>query len=929
MPKASPLQPSFSAGEFSPKLYGRTDSERYKTGLATCLNYLPTTQGPIISRPGFKYVADAKDASKPPALIAFKFSQTQNYILEFGDRYLRFFTNNGQITTTSTNFKVSGVVGTTSTGFGSSNFYAMRTSPISTPTGFVTTSSVVASGSILEIETPYRYPDVFDLKVAQKEDTLYIVHSSYPEYKLQRLGAQNWDLKAVLNQDGPYLPFNSYMSKADSANVQIFAGPAPFVAYIEGGVTYSVTTFPVRQVSNATSGTGGRIRIASTAHKFSTGDKVVITSVAGTTEANNDTSTIDKMSWPVIKIDDNSFELDNSTFSNAYVGSGLVYPYLFRPITAPGGFNDVGRNMALIRRDGGRAWGRVQSVFNPASATIHFDLNVSPDIAGSSANNIVQFWQMGVYSPLTGYPNAITFHQQRLTLGGAPQFPQQIDASVSGETENFAPSGSSQVVTDRSALQFTLDSDQLNIIRWIKSESQGLLAGSVASEWNISPSNQAAALVPTNINAKQTSYFGSQNADAVQTGNTTLYIQRGQRRVRELNYFFQVNTYRSTDLSELSDHITNPGLTKLVSQRESIPIVWGLRTDGQVVGMVYSRDDDALKVGWTKLTLGGRSDSGNSAPVVKSMDVIPSTDGRFDSLWCATQRFINGTSVVGIEYMTKVFDDETRQEDAYQVDYGATFNNPKTITNITIAGSAIVTAASHGFSNDDTVKINAVVGLNSSSVDVNGVIFNSNLVNARTFVVASSSTNAFFLKDFDGNYISSLGYSPYVSGGEARKLVSTISGFTWLKNENVAILTDGGVHPVTQINSAGVLALQWPAAKVQVGLAYNSDGKTLRLDAGSGDGSAIGKIRRPSRVAFMLNQAGNMSIGVDFNNLTPLEFSQSDVQSADSATPLFSGIVREGLESQYDFEGQICFRQTSPLPGMVQSLTTIVEENDV
>jgi len=60
MPKASPIQTSFSSGEITPFLLGRVDSDTYKTGLTVCLNYLPTLQGGIIRRPGTRYVADTK-----------------------------------------------------------------------------------------------------------------------------------------------------------------------------------------------------------------------------------------------------------------------------------------------------------------------------------------------------------------------------------------------------------------------------------------------------------------------------------------------------------------------------------------------------------------------------------------------------------------------------------------------------------------------------------------------------------------------------------------------------------------------------------------------------------------------------------------------------------------------------------------------------
>ncbi len=933
MPKASPLQPSFSGGEFSPKVKGRSDSERYKTGLATCLNYLPTTQGPLCRRPGFKYSGvDAKDPSKPPAFLEFKFSQAQNYVIEAGDFYMRFFTNNGQIITSSTNFQVFGNYGTGNVTFASSMFYAMRTAGTPNYSENIITSAVIAAGSVLEIGSPYSYLDVPNLKVAQKDDTLYITHSSYPEYKLQRLGSTQWELKRVHNQDGPYLPLNSYRLNGDSVRTTLRVG-TPLVIYQDGSVDYRSTTGPIAAITAITSvGTSGTIQVLSSNHGKFTGDRIVILGCVAACNANNGTSSISSMYWKVNKIDDSNLELIGSVFTNNVIGSsGFIYPALFEPYGTNTCFNDVGRSIGLIRTDGGRAWGRITEVLDMARFGFHIDSVQSPPVTGtgSGAGITVNYWQLGVWNRSNGYPGAVEFHQDRKTLGGTPYYPQRIDMSVSSYYDNFAASGSSLIVSDNNALSFGLNSAQLNKIAWIKSADQGLLAGSLNSEWNIAPNNQAVALTPTNINAKETSYFGSHDADAVQAGNSTLYIQRAQRRIREMNYFFQVNTYRSTDLAELSDHLTNPGIAKLVVQKETLSAIWGLRTDGQLTSMSYSRDDVALKVGWARHTVGGKSDSGGAAPVIKSIAVIPSPDGTYDSLWIATKRFINGTSVLNIEYSTKIFEDKTTQEDAFQVDCGATYDAPLTITGITTGGSSIVTAAAHGFANDDSVKISVVVGLNSSVVNVLGNVVNSNLVNGRVFIVGSTSTNAFFLKDFDGNYINSTDYSVYVSGGQARKLVSTISGLTWLKNEDVAVLADGGIHPITRVNSAGVLALSYPAAKVQIGLPFNSDAQTLRPDAGSGDGSAIGKMRRVYRAAFMVDRVGELSIGSSFDRLTPLEFNQADNQAADTATPLFTGIVREGLESEFDFEGQVCFRQSGPLPGMIQAIDIMLEENDV
>lgn len=941
MPKASPIQPSFASGEFSPRVYGRVDNERYKTGLAKAENFLPTVQGPIIRRPGMKYVGnDVKDPSKPPAFIPFQFSQTQNYVLEFGDKYVRFYTNNTQIVlNTSVVYRQ-----VYSTAFGSSfPTYAARTSTDlkvdETLNPAVVT--VQTNSGILEIPTPYSYLDAPNIKWAQKEDTLFLFNTSYPTYKLIRNGNLYWDLQRVQTQDGPYLPLNSYGQTGDSGRFSIVMGP---VTLASDGSTFPIrynfaTAGPVHTVSTVANNGAGGIRITTSSaigHIFSNGDRVVVRSVGGVVEANNGTSTIASMSWPITRISATTFDLIGATINSGsvYTSGGTVCPALFQPLLSGTGFADTGRSVGLFGANAHRAWGKITDVLDMARVKIAISEMDSPaSLANESffTGSTAAIWQMEPYNFKHGFPSAGCFHQDRLALAGAPAFPQRIDLSQTADYSRFAPSNSSLIVTDNCAISFSLASEQLNRLLWLKPDTQGLLAGSVSSEWVIAPNNQATALTPTNVNARQTSFFGSHDADAVQTGNATLYIQKGQRRLRELNYFYQVDTYRSTDIAELSEHLMLPGLTKLANQRESLPIVWATTSEGKLRSMTYSRDDASLKVGWAPHTLGGQSDSSGTAPVVKAMSVIPSSDGTYDQLWCAVQRFVNGTSVCSVEYMSKVFDDNILQEDAICLDMAGTYDNPVTVTSISQAGSAIVTASNHGIVDGDLVLFKKVIGLNSSFVDTMGVTFNSNLVNGRIFRAGSTSTNAFFLQDVvnGSSYVDSRSYTPYFSGGEARKLVQTITGLTWLKNETVSVWADGKAHSNVTVNSGGFFTLDYKAAVVHVGYGYSSDGKTLRPEAGSADGTSIGKLRRPYRAAFMVHRSGELQIGPSFSKLTPIPYETFVPPQADVAVPLYSGLARESLESEHDFEGQVCFRMTGPAPGMIQTVTVCLEENDV
>ena len=163
MPRATWIQQNFNAGEWSPTVYGRVGLDKYKNALATCLNYVPTVQGMLTRRPGTRYVANSK-GNNAVRFQRFEFSTTQAYVLEFGNNYIRFYTNDGQL---------------------------------------------LSGGVPYEVATTYTTGELFELNFTQSADVLYITHPSHAPAKLQRLGATSWTLTSISFVDGPYLNTNS------------------------------------------------------------------------------------------------------------------------------------------------------------------------------------------------------------------------------------------------------------------------------------------------------------------------------------------------------------------------------------------------------------------------------------------------------------------------------------------------------------------------------------------------------------------------------------------------------------------------------------------------------------------------------------------------------------------------------------------------
>jgi hypothetical protein len=527
VPKVSPIQSSFTGGEFSPRLRGRSDTDRYRTGLSKCENYVPSVEGPLDRRPGTYYVADVKTHSLTTRVVPFVFSTTQAYVIEFGNLYCRFYKDYGRIE-----------------------------SPPGTP---------------VEIVTPYLTAHLQDLQFVQSADVLYVFHPSYLPRKITRTSHTAWTISTITFIDGPYLSTN-----------------ATTTTLTPSGFTGAITV-----TASSTTGINSNAGFATT---------------------------------------------------------------------------DVGRYIRM--KVGANPWGYVQ-ITGWTSTTVVNATVVSTLTAAAATTS----WRMGLYSDTTGYPACGTFYEDRLFLGGVSFYPQRVDGSVSGDYENMAPTATDGTVAATNAVGITLNSDSVNAIRWLVGDEKGLLVGTAGGPWVIRPTTTGEALSATNVNAKQLSASGAENAAAVQSGKSVLYIQAGGRKVRELTYAFEADGFISQNLTALSEHITEGGLDEVRIQREPKGVVWGRRADGMLVSLTFERDQESVRAGWAKHPLGGYSDSGQTAdPIVESIAVIPSPDGTRDDLWLVVKRYINGGTVRYVEFLMPFFEDTEGLASAFFVDCGLTYD---------------------------------------------------------------------------------------------------------------------------------------------------------------------------------------------------------------------------------------------------------------
>lgn len=146
----------------------------------------------------------------------------------------------------------------------------------------------------------------------------------------------------------------------------------------------------------------------------------------------------------------------------------------------------------------------------------------------------------------------------------------------------------------------------------------------------------------------------------------------------------------------------------------------------------------------------------------------------------------------------------------------------------------------------------------------------------------------------------------------------TFTGLDHLEGETLTVLADGARHPEVTVASGG-FTLDYAASVVHVGYEYESRGQMLRLEAGAQDGTALGKTRRTHRVGMLLHRTLGLEIGMSFDTLDEVVFRTFD--DPDGQPPaLYSGILTQTVEANYDYDNQFCWRQHQPLPGTILAI---------
>lgn len=579
-------QRSFAFGEIAPALYARPDLAMYSQALRTLRNAYVMRTGGIQSRPGTIYKGTTKSNGRA-RLVACIFADNQNFVLEFGNLYVRFWKEGLSIATSATAWAdatvyAAGVV----VSYSNVNYVCLVAHTSATATNRPSTGSswttywAALSGSTYELPTPYTSAQLNDLQFAQTPGVLTIVHPSHPPAQLTRVADAQWSLKTInFATQGPAAP----------TNLAATISTTGIASWSSSGVSYSLNAVVVnssvvyRCIQAHTSGAVNEPGVGASwqtywAIKGTGGDNGGYWYVVTATDASGNESVA---SSPV-KLDSSQTAL-SPTWRNVSLTWTAVSGALF---------------YTVYRSD--------------STALSYRPILTGSDFTGGSDTNPLSSAYLSSESPPTptvlfnqagDYPSTVSFYQQRLLMAATDNGPDKVWASVTGKpfdfTEHFP-------IRDDDSVSWRQLSKQSIEIRHLIDIGRRLVAFTNVGEYVITGADDG-VLRPGEVNPTIVSYNGANNLDPLPVDDTALYVQARGSRVLSIAPESRDGSI-GQDLSILSTHLLDKfQIVSWAYQEVPHSLIWMVRSDGSLLCLTYARE--AGITGWSKCDTDGLVES--------------------------------------------------------------------------------------------------------------------------------------------------------------------------------------------------------------------------------------------------------------------------------------------------------------------------------
>lgn len=917
------IQASFNSGEWSPKLYARVDLTKYRSAAALLENFFVDYRGGASTRPGTKYILQCNDSTHDVRLIPFQASFSAGYILEFGNFYIRFFSNGSPVLETATTITAAAAGPPevfTDAGhgylhgdwiFAGGDYYIINTTGVNTFTlvdllgNAVNTNPFTLPTSarrVYTIASPYAAADLARLKFAQNVSQLVLCHPSYPTQVLTLIAAANWTILPVTIGTSAGTPVGLALFPSAS----LLAGGPAFYSY----VVTSVDSAGEESSPSARADVGGQADIRTT---------------SGTIEA----------TWTAV--------------------AGAVGYNVYRAAISYGG---------LV--PGGSAYGFIGS----CTSTAFVDDNIAPDFtvtppisrnpfAGSGVASVA-VTGAGIYTVVPG----VSFTGAASTIAGSASAVLGLTLAVVAAGGAGYVVGDSVLFTNSVALVVATIGGGGSVLTWQPITYPGSSAGSVTGVGTGTPANPLIQVSTSGAGAgvTVTATWGVLAVQVVNSGSgyvstptvtftagaaTATVTLSGANGYPSVPGFFQQRLVLAAPLgAPQTFYMSQPGayynfnVSQITQPDDSISasLVSGqLNTIRAMVpqtsGLLMFTDRNSWLINGgspgSAITPGAivanaQSFNGISdvPPIISNFDVLyVQAKGSIvrDSAYNIYANVYTGTDISALA--SHLFYGFTVVEWAYAEEpfkvVWAVRDDGTMLTltflkeqefigwaHSTTTGGAFISVATIIENTATAGEVDAIYTVVQRTINSQTVKYIERVVE-RTFPTGVADA---WCVDCGINY----------TGAPA----TSFSGAKFLAGTTVTGLADGAVIPPFVMPTSGTFTLTTPASKVTVGIGYTCNLKTLPLELG--DPTVQGKVKKINHVDVRVADTLGLSIGSDENHLTPMKdlivgnvSSMLVGQTTQIVTDLVNGDARTFLDPTYTVPGQYYIRQANPMPATV------------
>ena len=388
-------------------------------------------------------------------------------------------------------------------------------------------------------------------------------------------------------------------------------------------------------------------------------------------------------------------------------------------------------------------------------------------------------------------------------------------------------------------------------------------------------------------------------------GNFLYFVQQFGKKLREMFFNFDLDSYKAVDRTILSPHILSDGCIDMAVQRNPETILYNILANGTLATM--SREVDQDVTAWARHTTAG---------TYTSIAIIPSQSENYDEAWVIVERWIEGAQKKYVEFFENI-EVPTQQYDCLYLHsaltydaYESTSTSSATISLSASSGSVTLTSSTAYFAGSQ-------VGRRIRAVDENGDTIGQGQITATasTTSITLSITTTF----------NALSYA----AGRWGVSVSTVSGLGHLEAKTVGILADGLVESLTRTVASNAVTLGSNYWVIHVGLSYDQILFTLPKEAGTNRGTAQGKLQRYNEISLKVNRSTqNFKYGPDADNLDELNLAFTP-----TVTTLYTGVLPPqsggiSMRGGYTRGAQIYLKNSQPLPIEILSIMGALDTNE-